>query len=166
MRSRDAKTYCLQPEVPLRPLLPLLPRPPSGQLLLHHHLRHRLRRLVLSSTCQLIQPITKHIDGNNVSSAKHDCQRHYQPGRKLTFATADANTDAHAAERLFPLADATAASDSAETSVPADPTTMAESAATSSCFCASDRPSRLDTTMFYIFWCRAEVTREIIVRSS
>ena len=97
---------------------------------------------------------TKHIDGHNVSSAKHDCQSHYQLGNELTFATADANTDAHAAERLFPLADATAASDSAETSVPADPTTMAESAATSSCFCASDRPSRLDTTMFYIFWCK------------
>ena len=65
------------------------------------------------------------------------------------FLIHDAKTDAHAPERLFPLAVATALSASADTSAPDEPTTIAESDATSSCFCASDRPSRLDTTILF-----------------
>ena len=67
-----------------------------------------------------------------------------------TFSTAVAKTDAHAPDKLFPLAVATALNDSADTSAPEVPTTMAEREATSSCFCASESPSRLDTTIFYI----------------
>ena len=66
-------TYCLQPGVPLQPLLQLLPRRPLEHhlllhLLLHHHLLRHL--LVLNRTCQLIQPTTLYKDDDNIYQYK------------------------------------------------------------------------------------------------
>lgn len=75
---------------------------------------------------------------NNITT-----RRKHQP----TFATTPANILAQASLKVFPLAVATAFKASAVTSTPLVPTTMAESEATSSCFCASLSPSNDETGM-------------------